>query len=53
MTDRAPLAMRAIALLACLMVLGCGGDAAGSEDPAGPVVVTFEVVDERFKALEQ
>ena len=35
-----------------LAVLACGGgDASPSTDPSSPIVVTFEVVDERFKVL--
>ncbi|HET9083238.1 MAG TPA: hypothetical protein VFN41_02455 [Candidatus Limnocylindrales bacterium] len=42
-------ALLLIALGPCA-VAGCNA-AAGSPDPNAPVVVTFEVVDERFKAL--
>lgn len=39
-----------IAALAPLALAACGS-AGGSLDPNAPVIVTFEVVDERFKAL--
>lgn len=45
-------AIAALSLLtATLVSAACGGGGGGSGSPAGPVVVTFEVVDERFKAL--
>jgi hypothetical protein len=44
-------AVAALALAAATLVIAaCGGDQA-SASPSGPVVVTFEVVDERFKVL--
>jgi hypothetical protein len=45
-------AIRRVALLGSLvfLVAACGG-IGGSPDPSAPVVVTFEVIDERFKAL--
>ena len=45
-------AIRLITILGSLATLigACGGGG-GSPDPAAPVVVTFEVIDERFKAL--
>jgi hypothetical protein len=39
-----------IAALAPLTVAACNAGS-GSPDPDAPIVVTFEVVDERFKAL--
>jgi hypothetical protein len=36
---------------AALATSACGSGDGASGDPTGPVVVTFEVVDERFKAL--
>lgn len=39
-----------IAALAPLALAACGS-AGGSLDPNAPVIATFEVVDERFKAL--
>ena len=39
-----------IAALAPLAVAACNAGS-GSPDPDAPIVVTFEVVDERFKAL--
>ena len=39
-----------IAVLAPLAVAACNAGS-GSSDPNAPIVVTFEVVDERFKAL--
>lgn len=44
---------RAAVLFAMVAPLGLGAcnAAGGSPDPNAPVVVTFEVVDERFKAL--
>ena len=39
-----------IAALAPLTVAACNASS-GSPDPDAPIVVTFEVVDERFKAL--
>jgi hypothetical protein len=36
---------------ATLVASGCGGGDQASSSPSGPVVVTFEVVDERFKVL--
>jgi hypothetical protein len=36
---------------AALATSACGSGDRASGDPTGPVVVTFEVVDERFKAL--
>ena len=39
-----------IAALAPLALAACG-TAGGSPDPNAPVTVTFEVIDERFKAL--
>jgi len=44
--------LAALASGLALAVAGCGGGGdQGSGPPSGPVVVTFEVVDERFKAL--
>jgi hypothetical protein len=45
-------AIRGVALLGSLLFLvgACGG-IGGSPDPSAPVVVTFEVIDERFKVL--
>ena len=40
----------ALAVVA-LAASACGSGDRASASPAGPVVVTFEVVDERFKAL--
>lgn len=55
MIDRvARRATLAVALASGLMlaVAGCGGGGGqGSGQPDGPVVVTFEVVDQRFKVL--
>ncbi len=48
---RATLAV-AVASGLALAVAGCGGGGGeGSSQPDGPVVVTFEVVDQRFKVL--
>lgn len=48
---RATLAV-ALASGLVLAVAGCGGGGGqGSGQPDGPVVVTFEVVDQRFKVL--
>ena len=38
-----------LALLALTILAACGGPA--SDDPNAPVVVTFEVIDERYKVL--
>lgn len=46
---RAATAVR-LATIATLAVAGCGGGQA-SAGPSDPIVVTFEVVEERFKAL--
>ena len=41
-----------LALAAAALLTGaCGNGDGASASPSGPVVVTFEVVDERFKAL--
>ena len=40
-----------LALPAALAIGGCGSPDQASGSPSGPVVVTFEVVDERFKVL--
>jgi hypothetical protein len=45
-----PLAALASGLALAIAACGGGGNQ-GSGAPTGPVVVTFEVVDERFKAL--
>jgi hypothetical protein len=34
-----------------LVISACGGGDAASASPSAPVVVTFEVVDERFRVL--
>jgi hypothetical protein len=39
------------ALVATFAFGACAGGGGASGGPSGPVVVTFEVVDERFKAL--
>lgn len=41
----------ATALTVAFAIGACGGGDQASASPPGPVVVTFEVVDERFKAL--
>jgi hypothetical protein len=43
--------LSSVALLALLapILAACGGP--GSDDPNAPVVVTFEVIDERYKVL--
>lgn len=44
--------LAAVASGLALAMAGCGGGGdQGSGPPSGPVVVTFEVVDQRFKAL--
>ena len=44
--------MRSLAaLLAVLAPAACGGGDQGSGAPTGPVVVTFEVIDERYKVM--
>jgi len=50
MTRRPPVAgLTLVALLAPTILAACGAGA--SNDPNAPVVVTFEVVDERYKVL--
>ena len=53
MTGRLGTARGALVALAAaaLASSGCGSGDGASASPTGPVVVTFEVVDERFKAL--
>lgn len=53
MTGRIRPARGALAALAAaaLATGACGGGDGASGSPTGPVVVTFEVVEERFKAL--
>ena len=38
-------------LLVPLLIAACGGGGSGSPSPDAPVIVTFEVVDERYKVL--
>jgi hypothetical protein len=40
-----------VAVLAHLAVAACSGGGSGSGDADAPVVVTFEVVDQRYKVL--
>jgi hypothetical protein len=47
---RATIAALALAT-AALVIAACGGGGGASGSPSGPVVVTFEVVDEQFKVL--
>lgn len=54
MTRRPGVALAAgvLALSTALLLAACGGPGpGGSGDASGPVVVTFEVIDEQFKAL--
>ena len=52
MTGRIRSAWRLAAVSAVALTVGaCGSGDQASGKPSGPVVVTFEVVDERFKAL--
>ena len=51
MTGRIRPASRAVMALAALAMGACGTGDQPSNSPSGPVVVTSEVVDERFKAL--
>jgi hypothetical protein len=53
MTRRSPgtTVIRPLALGAALALVACGGPGGGSAGAGGPVIVTFEVVDESFKAL--
>ena len=41
----------AAALIAAVAIGACGSGNQAAGSPSGPVVVTFEVVEERFKAL--
>ena len=40
-----------MAMAAALAIVACGSGGQASEGPNDPVVVTFEVVDERYKVL--
>lgn len=52
MTARPASIATLVPILGAIALAGCGGaGSGGTADPAAPVVVTFEVVDERFKAL--
>jgi hypothetical protein len=49
MTRRRTVARLAVLALLLPSVVACGGNA--SDDPDSPVIVTFEVIDERYKVL--
>jgi hypothetical protein len=51
MTRRNAVARISAVLLATVLVGGCGGGGTGSPGADEPVIVTFEVVDERYKVL--